>query len=387
MPSLPTAPRRLLRLLGLAALCLCLPSAGGALEIVDIAGRKISLERPAKRILLGEGRFLVAMSLLAPTDPLARVAGVLNEFRMYDPAGFAAYAEVFPEIETLPVFGQASEESVSLERAILLKPDAAVFGLSGHGPRKTSKALIGRLEDAGIPVVFIDFRDDPLANTANSMRILGRILGLDDEGERFAAFHERETARVLQRTAALDGPRPLVLLEARVGLGDDCCFTIAKGMFASLIEAAGGRNIAEGRLPGATGVLSLEYVLTADPDVYLGTAIGSSRDSRRASGRIALGAGVAAEDARASLAAALDRPGLGTLTAVRRKRAYGLWHHFYNSPLNVYALQRIAKWLHPKAFRDIDPEATLKDLLARLRPVDLSGTYAIGLGAEAETGE
>ena len=384
MPSLPTAPRRLLRCLGLAVLCLCLPSAGGALEVVDIAGRKVSLERPAKRVLLGEGRFLVAISLLAPDDPLARVAGVLNEFRMYDPAGFAAYAEVFPEIDTLPIFGQASEASVSLEKAILLKPDAAFFGLSGHGPRETSKMLIRRLEDAGIPVVFIDFRDDPLANTAKSMRILGRVLGLDDEGERFAAFHQREVTKVLQRSAALEGPQPRVLLEARVGLGDPCCFTIAKGMFASLIEAAGGNNIAQGRLPGATGVLDLEYVLSADPDVYLGTAVGSLRDGPPASGRIVLGVGVAAEDARASLAAALDRPGFAMLAAVRRKRAYGLWHHVYNSPLNVYALQRIAKWLHPTTFRDIDPEATLTDLLARLRPVDLSGTYAVGLGAEAE---
>ena len=60
---------------------------------------------------------------------------------------------------------------------------------------------------------------------------------------------------------------------------------------------------------------------------------------------------------------------------------------FYGEPLNVYALQRLAKWLHPTTFRDLAPEATLDGLLARLRPVDLSGTYAIGLGPDAEAKE
>lgn len=362
-------------------LALLLPNAAMAepIEIVDLAGRTVVLDRPAEQVLLGEGRFLVAISLLTPEAPLGRVAGVLNEFRRYDPAGFDRYADAFPGLSSLPIFGQTTEESVSVETALSLRPDAAIFGRSGHGPQADSQAILDVLAAADIPVVFVDFRDDPLGNTAESMRVIGRTLGLETEGEAFASYYEEQVSRVTDRMAAWPGPRPRVLLEVRVGLGDGCCFTIARGMFDSLIAAAGGDNIARDRLPGATGVLNLEYVIDADPDVYLGTAIGVAEDTPDAGGRIALGAGVSEDGARASLAATLQRPGIATLSAVQEQRAYAIWHHFYNSPLNVYAVQRLAVWLHPDLFPDLDPEQTLHDLLSRVQPVDLSGTYAIGI--------
>ena len=371
--------RTILKIGLIGLLSVVAPVPGRALEIVDVTGRTVTLERPAERVLLGEGRFLVALSLLAPDDPVARVAGLLNEFERLDPAGFARYAAAFPGLEDLPAFGQTTEESVSLESAIALQPDAAVFGISGHGPRQTSEHILQALDGAGIPVVFIDFRDDPMANTPASMRVLGRLLGREAAAERFARFYEEEVARVVDRVRGFDGPRPSVLLEARVGLGNQCCFTIASGMFADLIEAAGGRNVAAGRLPGATGVLNLEYVIAADPQVYIGSAIGNAASSGDANGRIILGAGVPPAMAQASLAAALERPGLNAIAAVRTGRAHGLWHHFYSSPFNVYALQRIATWLQPELFADLDPEETLATMLGWIEPVDLSGTYGVSV--------
>ena len=365
---------------GLVCLLLSLaPMTAQALEIEDVAGRTVTLDGPAEKVLLGEGRFLVAVSLLEPADPVSRVAGLLNEFQRLDPTGFERYATAFPDLRTLPTFGQTTEESVSLETAIMLRPDAAVFGISGHGPRESSEQVVRSLEAAGIPVVFIDFRDDPIGNTAASMRVLGRLLGRESAGERFAQFYEREVARVIERVDGSAGPRPTVLLEARVGLGDECCFSMATGMFADLIEAAGGQNIAAGRLPGATGVLNLEYVIEADPEIYIGSAIGRPTGAGAAEGRIVLGAGVSPEAARESLAAALMRPGVDAIDAVRTLRAHGVWHHFYNSPFNVYALQVIATWLHPDMFADLDAEETLATMLDWIAPVDLSGTYAVSL--------
>jgi iron complex transport system substrate-binding protein len=355
-----------------------LPFSAAALEIEDIIGRKVILNGPAEKVLLGEGRFLVAVSLLDPEKPVSRVAGLLNEFKRFDPTGFSRYTKAFPELKKVPIFGQTSEESVSLEKAIMLKPDAAIFGVSGHGPKESSLQMIESLEAAGVPVVFIDFRDDPLGKTSKSMRILGRVLGCEEKAERFASFHEAQTARVVDRLKGFKGKRPTVLLEARVGFGGQCCFTMASGMFADLIEAAGGDNIAAGRLPGATGVLNLEYVLEADPEVYIGSAIGS-KESGIANGRIVLGAGISPETARASLAVAVARPGLDKMQAIQNGRAIGIWHHFYNSPFNVYALQAMAERLHPELFADLKAEKTLQTMLDWIGPVDLSGTYAVNL--------
>lgn len=355
-----------------------LPHAASAFEIVDMAGRTITMERPASKVLLGEGRFLVAISLLEPKDPASRVAGLLNEFARFDPSGFGQYVKAFPEIQSLPTFGQTSEASVSLEKAIMLQPDAAVFGLSGHGPKAKSAKIIRTLENAGIPVVFIDFRNDPLGNTAKSMRILGRLLGKEAEAQRFAAFYEQEKARVTERLSGAAIKKPRVLMELHVGLRDQCCFSMAKGSLADLMATAGGVSIATEKLPGPVGMLSLEYVLSQEPDIFIGTAIGS-RENSLGNGQIALGTGIDAVFARKTLANSLDRPGIEGLKAVKSDRAYALWHHFYNSPLNVYALQTMAKWFHPELFADMDPEATLGTMLDWIKPVDLGGTYAVDL--------
>ena len=50
-----------------------------------------------------------------------------------------------------------------------------------------------------------------------------------------------------------------------------------------------------------------------------------------------------------------------------------------SSPLNVAAVQAIAKWLHPDLFADLDPEATLRTLYERFQAVPLSGVYWTGL--------
>ncbi len=350
-----------------------------ALEVTDVLGRTVHLDRPARKLLLGEGRFLIAISLLQPDNPLDRVAGMLNEFRQFDPTGFHRYAEAFPALETTPIFGQTSEDSVHLETALMMQPDAAIFGISGHGPQASSKAMLDTLEAAGIPVVFLDFRNAPLEHTAPSMRALGALLGLPGEGEAFAAAYERDVAAVTGRLAGYDGPKPSVVMELRVGLGESCCFTIGQGMLADLVTAAGGENIATPLLPGPTGSLNPEQVLMADPDVYVGTAIGAVSGAMAAPGRIVLGPGVSRDMGRKTLVAALDRPDVAQLSAVRNGRAYALWHHFYNTPFNAYTLQVFARWLHPELFADLDPQATLDRLLAQVKPVDLSGTYAVGV--------
>lgn len=350
-----------------------------ALTVIDVLGREIELDGPADKVILGEGRFLAVLGVLGVEKPLDRVAGMMNEFRRFDPAGFERYRKAFPAIEEVPTFGQTSEQTVSVEQAILARPDVAIFGVRGHGPGARSRHIVDRLEAAGIPSVFIDFRDKPLQNSARSVEIVGQVLGLDEAAARFKAFYEKSVADVVGRLQAKPPARcPTVLLELRVATDGGCCITVAQGMFADLVEAAGGCNVARGLLPGAVGELSLEHVIATAPEVYIGSAIGAKgADSGANPKHIVLGAGVDAATAMASLEAALERRGFVDMPAVVDGRAHALWHHFYNSPLNVYALQKIAQWLHPDRFADLRPEQTLLRLLEGFRPVDLAGTYAV----------
>ncbi len=162
-------------------------------------------------------------------------------------------------------------------------------------------------------------------------------------------------------------------------------------MGGHFIEAAGGKNVAQGRVPGGvSGVLNLEYLISEPPPRrYVATAIGSRRYQASETDHAYVmlgGAGIDEQTARASLLRATDRPGgLRAVKPIREGgRAMAIWHHFYNTPMNVVAVQALARWFHPAAFGELDPGATLAEFYRRFQPVPLDGVYWVTAGGEAQ---
>ena len=354
--------------------------ANAEINITDIAGRTVTLDKPANKVVLGEGRFLAVLGVLGVEQPISRVAGMMNEFRLYDPAGYQQYQKAFPEIDAVPTFGHASEESVSVEKIILLNPDVAIFGLNGHGPGARSKHITDRLEAAGIQIVFIDFRQDPINNTVKSVEIVGQVMGREDAAQQYANLYNSELKKITDGIATItEADYPSVLFELRADMGQECCMTVAKGLFADMAELAGGISVAKGLLPGPVGQLSFEHVINSNFDVYIGSAIGSMLDVENQDSykRLLLGPGVDITAAKNSLNTMSGRLGFAEMAAIKTHRSHAIWHHFYNSPLNIYAIQKMAQWFHPQLFSDLEPEKVLDELLANFDGVDLSGNYAV----------
>ena len=67
------------------------------------------------------------------------------------------------------------------------------------------------------------------------------------------------------------------------------------------------------------------------------------------------------------------------LKAVRDKRVHGLFHNIMATPLNLLAAEALARWLHPEAMQDIDPDATMAEINARFLAVPMQGIYWIDL--------
>lgn len=357
-----------------ALLCLVCLSAGAG-TITDLAERTVQVPDKVERIVLGEGRFLVALGLLEGEDLPRRLVGSMGEFSTLDPDGHAQYMRRFPALAQLPLVGQTSSDSFSVEKAIALRPQVAILGLEGHGPSPANTEVISKLQAAGIAVVFIDFRKDPLLNTPRSMEVLGKLLGRESQARAFVDFYRTELARVADGLKGVSR-KPRVFLESRVGLREECCETMVGGMMGRFIDAAGGDNMARALVPGEVGLVSLEYLLVNQPDIYVATAIGSSRATGTAGARrILMGAGVAPAAARQSLSGSMKRSGIASLKAVQSRNAHAIWHHFYDSPLNVVAVQVLAKWLHPDRFASLDPAATLAALYRRFQVLPLDGTY------------
>lgn len=382
MFTLPRPLRHTLRLLlagALIAPCIAfLPPAQAqpaSRQITDLAQRTVRVPAQVDRVLLGEGRLLPVLAMLDRQDPTRRLVGMMGDFEKLDAPGYAQWQKRFPQIDKLPRVGRTTGGSFSDEQAIALKPQVALFGLGGgHGPGERDRESIARLEAAGVAVVFIDFRHDPLVNTPRSMELLGDLLGRRAEADAFASHWREQLAVVTDRLARARPAAPTVFLENRVGLSEGCCDTMV-GLVGKLVDAAGGQNMAKGLVPGEFGTLNPEFLIASQPRYYIGTGIGSMATEKQSPMRIVLGADATPEAARASLARATQRRGIVQLQAVHEGRAYALWHHFYNSPFNVAAVQVLAKWLHPTLFADIDPRATLQTLYQRFQPIPLEGTY------------
>lgn len=265
-------PRNVLKLGVLfAALVLGHAETAAAHEVTDVLGRKVEVKDDVKRVVLGEGRLISAFALLDKDAPFQRIVGWQNDLKLLDPHTYNAYVAKFPSVKDIPLIGQASEQSVSAEEILSLKPDLAVFSISGHGPTEHS-AVADVLAKAGIPVVFVDFRINPVQGTHTSMNALGQALGRESQADAFLAFYDQHIKVITDAVATLPaGPRPSVFLELLAGAWQAPGHTTGKSGMGEVIKLVGGRNIAADVVPGALGDISVEYALKADPDVYVAT--------------------------------------------------------------------------------------------------------------------
>jgi len=94
---------------------------------------------------------------------------------------------------------------------------------------------------------------------------------------------------------------------------------------------------------------------------------------------VGVGYGADLKEARRKLEALTKRPGFTGVKAVENGNVHAIWHQFYNNPYQFVAIQEIAKWLHPDLFKDLDPEATFKELHERFLPLEYKPGYFVSL--------
>lgn len=360
---------RALRSVAFAAICMATPAISHAGEVTDILGRKVNVPDHVERIVLGESRLSHVLGLLDRDNPFAHVVGWQNDLRKLDPHTFEALKQKFPAIADIPLIGQASEVSVNVETILNLKPDLVIFSVAGEGP-KAKSPIADTLAQAGIAVVYVDFRVSPVVNTPKSIELIGQAIGREAEAKAFSDFYAKHLDRITSRVSALkEEQKPAVFAELLAGVWQAPGHTTGNGGLGQFITTVGGRNIASAIVPGAIGDVSVEYVLKANPDVYVVTG-------NREPGLV-LGAGVGEDEAKASLNKVLERPEFRELRAVKDGKAYGLWHDFYNSPYNIVAIEALAKWIHPDLFKDIDPAKTQEELYGTFTTIGADGTYLV----------
>ncbi|MDY0921404.1 ABC transporter substrate-binding protein [Leclercia sp. CFBP8987] len=321
--------------------------------VKDLDNRTVTVEHEPQRIILQDGRDIFALALLERDNPFSRVVAWNNLPKKQDTETWNVLKRKWPEAEKILDMKFSDQGNVDLETVISRQPDLMIAQLRAK-PSLVQTGVLAQLEALHIPVIFVDYELHPVKNTLPSIALLGKVMGQTGRAQAYIDFYQQRLDRIHQRLATVS-KKPLVFIEPIAGVGgldNGCCFTHARNGWGGLVEAAGGTNIGSQLLPGASGNIAVEKIISLNPDYYLMT--GSKRPGK-GTAIIPFGYNVPAHDVSAAFNALLTRQGVASIPAVAQGHTGALYHHFYNNPYNIVAIETLSKIFYPTLFKDVDP--------------------------------
>jgi iron complex transport system substrate-binding protein len=227
------------RLFMAALLALATVGAQAAVTVVDDAGRRVTVQQPARRVISMAPH---ATELLFAAGGGERVVGAMN------------YSDYPEAAKTIPLVG--SNSVIDMERVLALKPDLVVVWHSGNTARQ-----IAQIAATGVPV----FHSEPrkLGQVADNIERLGQLLGTQATASAAASVLRTRLAGLEARY----GKRPPVTVFYQIW--DQPLYTLNDAQIASdAIRLCGGRNVF-GALNVVAPEVSVEAVLAADPEAIM----------------------------------------------------------------------------------------------------------------------
>ena len=330
--------------------------------ITDTDGQKITLTQEPKRVVLQDGRDILTLALLDRNNPFERVVAWNNNLKKSDLQTVSLLEQKWKSnIQAIPDMGFNDKGEVNTEQVIAQRPDVLIAQLRAK-PALEGSGVVSRLKDANIPIVYIDTFLEPVKNTKESVDLLGTILNKENEAKEYTDFYQEHLDNITSKTQKIEH-KPRVFVEAKAGAnGDGCCFTHNNAGWGGMIQAVGGDNIGSQFLPGASGVVSLEQVISTKPDVYIVTG---SHWTNKNSIAAPFGYGVSDKEAQEGFSRLKNRVGFSQISAVEDNHLYGVYHNFYNHPYNIVGLEYLATFIYPEQFSGLKPEDTYKEIIQK----------------------
>jgi iron complex transport system substrate-binding protein len=213
-----------------------------AITVLDDAQRKVTLEKPAKRII----------SLAPHTTELIFAAGAGHLL-----VGVSEYSD-YPE-EAKKITSIGSIFALDLERILALKPDLIVIWGTGN-----AKQLAKKLRDNHLNV----FESEPTSfeMIATSIENLATLSGTENQGK-LVADRFRHRLSILKQTYALKINQQTSSVFFQIARSP--LMTINKNhIISSIIKLCGGKNIFND-LHDLSSTITVESVISANPDIII----------------------------------------------------------------------------------------------------------------------
>ncbi|KKG14866.1 hypothetical protein EO98_03755 [Methanosarcina sp. 2.H.T.1A.6] len=346
---------------------------GAEITLTDLSGRQVMLHEPANRIILqdsGAGGAFYTLFALDGKDAVKRIVGMDTELSDHRKWIWQKYVEAIPELDSIPTVGNG--EDLNVESVIALKPDVLIVPEFRYN---NTIDVYRKVEEAGIPVVIIDFHSERPETHRQSIEVIGKVIGREDKAAELANFYQEQIDEVTSRLEKIDTEKPAVYIECGMKGPSELYNTYGTFMWGALVENCRGENIANGVID-EWGPLNPEYLLDKNPDVIIFT--GSYWPAYEESLR--LGYYSTKEESEKTLDPFTERAGWETINAVKSDRIYAIHHGLARDIWDFVAIQFIAKSIYPEEFKDLDPEANLKKFHEEFLPVEYSGVWSLQLG-------
>lgn len=334
--------------------------------VTDVLGREVEVPDRVERALLGF-YFEDFLAIVGP-DAYERVVAISRDtWEGWRNLQWQAYTKTTPRILELTDIGEFEAGTFSIETAVAARPDVAIlaawqFNMLGDAASK--------FEAAGIPVVVVDYNAQTVEKHVASTQIIGKVMDSEERAAQLAREYEAAVADVRARVASSKEPRKRVYVEIGNKDPDTMGNSYGEKMWGGVIGMAGGDNIALGQISN-WGPLSPEFVLGKNPQVIFFAGSGWAGRDRA----IIMGPGVDASHTHDRLKPFTQRVGWTGLAAVESGEVHSLYHGGARTLYDYAFLQYIAKALHPDAFADVDPQATLQRFFTTYLPIPAEGTY------------
>lgn len=341
------------------------------IEVEDINGDKIVLEKPAEKIFLG---FYIENYLAVSGDfKLEKIVAISKgETKDLMNAMWTKYAEVIPNLEGCIDTGSIYLDSFSMEKLIDAKPDLVI--LAPYQAKKLGDG-INTIKNLGIPVAVVDYNSFTLEKHIKSTEILGKLLGTEERAKELIENYKKQTEDVENKLKEIpESEFKSVYFELASQGPETYGNSYGDSLWGNILKTAKCNNIAQGKITDY-GPLNPEYVISSNPQLIIFSGQTNSKDQGKQ--RFEMGFDVKSERALETMNMYLKRPGWENLNAVKNKEIYGVDHSGLRTLYDYVYLQYIAKVIHPEKFADVDPLANLNEFYTKYLPVKPEGTFMI----------
>lgn len=334
-------------------------------EITDVRGRKVSIPSEVKTAYYPY--YYENLLTICGEDIFTKISATsVYDTEFYSKTMYDLLKEKAKGFKDMKDVGSTLRDDFDLEKLISIKPDVAIF--ANYQYDSIGEEGLKNLEEAGIPVVFIDYTLLTPEAHVESTKILGEIFGKEDRAKELIEQYEQRVKKIEDIVKKIpDDKRKTAYLECRSSLKSYKEYGRVygkKGMMTQMAGYAGIKNIYDDAIENL-GDPDPELLFKRDPDALF---IDGANFNENSLG-VFTGYTIKKDETGKTLSELVEgRPGWDNLTAVKNKQVYAIDNDIMRTMRDYVIIEYMGKALYPEEFAEFDPVKENREFIEKYVP-------------------